>query len=465
VAEINELKQTIRDIINEMQNKNASNIPTGGNLGIFEDVNDAIAAAKQAQLKYEQLELAEREAVIAALREQLQPYAQEYAEKMVAETGLGRVADKKIKLEVAISQTPGVEDLYTEVETGDDGMTLHELTPYGVIGAVLPSTNPIETLVNNGIGMLAAGNAVFFSVHPGAKNISLTAIRKINEIIESVIGIKNLFVTVAEPSNDKVNTLMQHDDIAMLVVTGGPGIVKLALTSGKKAVGAGAGNPPALVDETANIKLAAEKIYQGAGFDNGVLCTAEKAVIAVNEIADELIEGFVNEGAYFMTDKNEIDTLLDLTFVDGRPNKKYIGKDAKVILKDAGINVQGDPKLIMMDVPVDHKFVMQEMLMPILPVARARDYEQAKQYALDVEQGLHHTATMHSNNIKRMNEFARAIKTSIFVVNESSFAGLGIGGEGPTTFTISTPTGEGTTTARNFARRRRLVVADGFSLK
>lgn len=465
MAEINELKQTIRDIINEMQNEEPSSIQTEGKKGIFEDVNDAIHAAKQAQQKYEQLKLADRKEVIAAIREGMQPDTQEYAEEIVAESGMGRVADKKAKLDLAIAKTPGVEDLHTEAETGDNGMTLYELSPYGVIGAILPSTNPVETLINNGIGMIAAGNAVFFSVHPGAKNVSIKAIRQLNGIINDVIGIDNLFVTITEPSNDKVNTMMEHDDVALLVVTGGPGIVKKALSSGKKTIGAGAGNPPALVDETAEVRRAAENIYLGAGFDNGILCTAEKAVVAVDEIADELIAGFKDEGAHFLTDPKDIQTLLDSTLVDGRPNKEYIGKDAKVILEAAGLSVQGDPKLVMMDVPVDHPFVMQEMLMPILPVTRAKDFSQARQYTLDVEQGLHHTATMHSNNIKRMNDVSSAIKTSIFVKNGSSFAGLGINGEGPTTFTIATPTGEGTTTARHFARRRRCVLTDGFSLK
>lgn len=470
MSEMNELKQVIRDIINEMQDGMPANAPTSapvpkGDLGIFDNVNNAISAAKEAQMKYEELLLADRKEVIAAIREDMLPHAQEYAEKMVNETGMGRISHKRTKLEVAITKTPGVEDLYTEAETGDHGMTLYELSPYGVVGAVLPSTNPIETLVNNGIGMLAAGNAVFFSVHPGALNVSLDAIRHINKIIKDVIGIDNLFVTISNPSNDKLTTMMEHDDISLLVVTGGPGIVRKALTSGKKTIGAGAGNPPALVDETADIKLAAANIYEGGSFDNAVLCTAEKAVIVVDEVADELIAGFKDEGAFFLTNEQDIQKVLDLTFVDGRPNKDYIGKDAKVILEAAGFNVQGDPLLIMMDVAVDHPFVMQEMLMPILPVARAKDFEQAKQYTLDVEQGLHHTATMHSNNIKRMNDVSRATKTSIFIKNGASFAGLGINGEGPTTFTIATPTGEGTTTARHFARRRRCVLTEGFSLK
>lgn len=465
MTETAELKNLIKSILLEYQDPTQSEETQQKTYGIFDTVDEAISAAKAAQLEFETFSLATRKEVIEALRTELCPFVAEYARETVEQTGMGRVEDKTIKNKLALDKTPGVEDLRTEAETGDNGMTLYELSPYGVIGAILPSTNPVATLLNNGIGMLAAGNGVYFSVHPGAKNVSLKLIKHMNKIIEKVVGISNLFTSIAKPSNDAVNEMMQHKDVAILVITGGPGIVRMGLTSGKKTIGAGAGNPPALVDETANVDKAATDIYEGASFDNGILCTAEKGVIAVQNIERQLVDGLIRKGAYLITSEKDIQALVDATIIDNHPNKELIGKNAKVILESAGIQVTGDPKLIILRVSIDHPFVIKEMLMPILPVVSARDFKQAKEYALEMEQNLHHTAVMHSNNIGRMNEVARAMKTSIFVKNGSSFAGLGINGEGPTTFTIATPTGEGTTTARHFTRRRRCVLTDGFSLK
>lgn len=465
MTETAELKNLIKSILLEYQDPTQPKETQQRTYGIFDTVDEAISAAKAAQLEFETNSLETRKEVIEALRTELRPFGEEYARETVEQTGMGRVEDKVIKNKLALDKTPGVEDLRTEAETGDNGMTLYELSPYGVIGAILPSTNPIATLINNGIGMLAAGNGVYFSVHPGAKNVSLKLIKHMNQIIEKVTGISNLFTSIAKPSNDAVNEMMQHKDVAILVITGGPGIVHMGLTSGKKTIGAGAGNPPALVDETANVEKAAADIYEGASFDNGILCTAEKGVVAVQDIERQLVDGLVKKGAFLITSEQNIQALLDATIIDNRPNKDLIGKNAKAILEAAGIQVAGDPKLIILRASIDHPFVMKEMLMPILPVVSASDFKQAKEYALEMEQELHHTAVMHSNNIGRMNEVARAMKTSIFVKNGSSFAGLGINGEGPTTFTIATPTGEGTTTARHFSRRRRCVLTDGFSLK
>lgn len=465
MSETEKIKELIKSILSEYQEPNQISETMQKTYGIFDTVDEAVAAAKSAQLEFEDLSLETRKEVIQALRSKLRPSVEEYARETVEQTGMGRVEDKIIKNKLALDKTPGVEDLKTEAETGDNGLTLYELSAYGVIGAILPSTNPIATLINNGIGMLAAGNGVFFSVHPGAKDVSLRIIKHMNQIIGNITNIHNLFVSITKPSNEAVNEMMQHKDIAMLVITGGPGIVRMGLTSGKKTIGAGAGNPPALVDETANIEKAAKNIFNGASFDNGVLCTAEKGVIAVRDIETDLVNRLVKEGAFLVTSEQNIQALVNATIVNNHPNKDLIGKNASEILNAADITFNGDPKLIILRASIDHPFVMKEMLMPILPVVTAQDFSQAKEYALVMEQDLHHTAVMHSNNIARMNDVARAIKTSIFVKNGSSFAGLGLNGEGPTTLTIATPTGEGTTSARNFARRRRCVLADGFSLK
>lgn len=472
MSETAQLEALIKKIMKEVQDGGIDLVssPTKGNAegdnGVFDTVDEAIQAAKIAQLQYEGYSLESRRKLISAIREEMSKHTADLGDKSAKETGMGRAEDKRTKIELAINKTPGVEDLHTEAETGDNGMTLYELSPYGVIGAILPSTNPIPTLINNAIGMLAAGNGIYFSVHPGALNVSTWTVQMINQTIEKTIGIKNLVVTIAKPSNDKVGEMMAHPDIAILVVTGGPGIVRQALSSGKKAIGAGAGNPPALVDETANVEKAAKDITWGASFDNGILCTAEKSVVAVKDIEERLVHNMEQENAYLLKNKEDIDKLLDITLgKNNNPDRKYIGKNASFLLKEAGIKFSGDPKLIILRAEQDHPFVMKEMLMPILPIVKANDFEEALEMAVAIEQNLHHTATMHSKDVGRMNRVARALKTSIFVKNGPSFAGLGINGEGPTTFTIATPTGEGTTTARHFSRRRRCVLTDGFSLK
>lgn len=433
--------------------------------GVFATVNEAIAAAKKAQEEFSDCTLATRTKAIEAIRYEMRTMVKKLAQMTVEETGMGRVTDKVIKINLTLDKTPGVEDLITECETGDNGMTLYELSPYGVIGAVTPSTNPGETLICNSIGMLAAGNAVFFSVHPGAVNLSKWLVSELNRIVYEAIGIANLIVTIDKPSIEAAQEMMVHPDVPLLVVTGGPGVVNQALRSGKKVIGAGAGNPPSFVDETANIKKAAQDIVIGASFDNNILCIAEKSVVAVRLIKDQLINEMVKVGCVLVKDQAKIDKLLELTLVNGTPNRKFIGKNASVILEAADIPFEGDPRLIILETKKEHPFATEEMLMPIVPIITVEDFEEGLSTCLFLENGLHHTATMHSLNMERLNRMARKIQTSIFVKNGPSFAGLGYNGEGVTTFTIATPTGEATTTARHFARRRRCCLTTGFQIR
>ena len=329
-----------------------------------------------------------------------------------------------------------------------------------------PSTNPAETLICNTIGMLAAGNAVFFSVHPGAKHLSRLLVSELNQIIAKSIGIENLIVTLREPSIESAQEMMLHPDVSLLVVTGGPGVVKQALQSGKKVIGAGAGNPPAFVDETADIKKAAQDIVLGASLDNNILCIAEKSVVAMRQIEPQLVQEMVKVGCVLIDNQQDIQRLVDLTVLpNGTPNKKFVGKNASVILDAAHIPYNGDPRLIIMRTPKNHPFAVIEMLMPILPVVTVDSFDEGIDVCLMLEAGLHHTATMHSLNMERLNRMARKMKTSIFVKNGPSYAGLGFSGEGTTTFTIATPTGESTTSARCFARRRRCCLTTGFNIR
>jgi len=440
--------------------------PIGARSGIFETVDEAIAGAKKAQKEFVKLQLADRKKAIDAVREAILLQVEIMAQHVFEETGMGNVADKINKHRLAIEKTPGIEDLITNVQTGDHGMTLYELSPYGVIGAITPSTNPTETIICNAIGMLAAGNAVYFATHPSAKNCCLAVIEQLNNVVRETIGIENLVVTISQPSIKAAEEMMTHPDISLLVVTGGTAVVKAAMSSGKKTIAAGAGNPPVIVDETANIEKAASDIVSGASFDNNILCIAEKSIIAVASIADFLIFQMEKNNAFFLKNEADVKKLLEMVTLNQKAmNKAFIGKSATEILKAANIDCDFSPRLIVFETTKDHPLVKLEQLMPVIPFIRVNDFDEAFDAAFEIEQGYGHTAVLHSQNISRLNRAARDFQTSIFVKNGPSYAGLGFQGEGAASFTISTPTGEGTTTARHFAKVRRCVLTDGFTIR
>ena len=443
-------------------------LTTAGDWGIFATMDEAIDAAEAAQRKYMSCSMADRAKYIQVIRDvALKKENLEYMSRAtVEETGMGGYEYKITKNILAATKTPGVEDLTTEALSGDDGLTLVEYSPFGVIGAITPTTNPTETVICNSIGMLAAGNSVVFSPHPRAKNVTIFLIKALNRALAEAGAPANLIVTVAEPSIENTNAMMKNPKVRMLVATGGPSIVKTVLSSGKKAIGAGAGNPPVVVDETANIEKAAKDIVDGCSFDNNLPCIAEKEIIAVDSIADYLIFNMKKNGAYEVKDKATIDKLVELVTKDGKgPKTEFVGKSAQYILDKIGITVGPEIKVILMEADEFHPFVQEELMMPILPLVRVKDVDTAIDMAIRVEHGFRHTAIMHSRNVDKLSKMAKLIQTTIFVKNGPSYAGIGVGGMGYTTFTIAGPTGEGLTSAKAFARKRRCVLVGGFDIR
>ncbi|QGH35409.1 aldehyde dehydrogenase family protein [Gracilibacillus salitolerans] len=443
--------------------------------GVFDSVDDAIEAAQVAQQKWmNQYKLADKENIIQAIRQAVKEKVQYFAKTALEETGIGNYEDKIEKLSLTVEKTPGTEILETETFSGDDGLTFVEQTPFGVIGAVTPVTNPIDTIVNNGISMIAAGNAVVFNVHPSAKNGSREMIQLLNQTIVKAGGPENLLTMVKEPTIETVQKIANHSSVKLLTGTGGPGMVKSLLRSGKKAIGAGAGNPPVIVDETADLSQAAKDIVEGASFDNNLLCIAEKEVFVVDQVADDLIFELLNQNVY-MLDHQQLEKVMNLTLkenTEGIPGgcsylsreylvaKEWVGKDASRILEQIGVtDVQ--TKLLICEVDANHPYVQLEQLMPILPIVRVKSIDEAIERAVAAEHGNRHTAVMHSNHIGNVTKFAKSIGTTIFVNNGSSLSGVGFRGEGFTTMTIAGPTGEGVTSARTFTRQRRTVIASG----
>ena len=442
-------------------------------IGVFEDMNDAIEAANIGYRAVRAMTLEERERIIDKIRELTRAEAPIMARLGVAETKMGRVDHKTAKHILVADKTPGTADIVASVKTGDCGMTLTEMAPFGVVGSITPSTNPSETVICNSIGMIAAGNGVVFNPHPNAIATSNYALDLVNRASALAGGPKILVASVAKPTLETANIMYKHPLIRLLVCTGGPGVVKSVLSSGKKAIGAGAGNPPVIVDDTADIKKAAKDIIDGASFDNNLPCIAEKEVFAFDSIADELIEGMLACGAYKISSE-EAARLAEIVLVDSKNPKTGIvkktvsrdcvGRDAKVLLEKIGVKVSDEVRCIICETEFMHPFVQHELMMPILPIVRVKDIDEAIDLAVKAEHGCRHTAHMHSKNIDRLTRFARAVETTIFVKNAPSYAGIGFGGEGHTTFTIAGPTGEGLTSARSFTRFRRCVLAEGFRI-
>ncbi len=438
--------------------------------GTFDGVEAVVAAAAQAFREFDDMPLSARDDIIGSIRESMLTHAESLARQAHAETGLGRWQDKVVKNRLVAKRTPGTEHLAPTAKTGDRGLTLMEWAPFGVIAAITPCTNPTSTIICNTIGMLAAGNSVVFNVHPLAKSVSIKTVSLLNEAIIRAGGPANLVTTLAEPTIESAQSLMKHAGIRLLVVTGGPGVVEVAMRSGKRAICAGPGNPPAVVDETADIPKAARDIVLGASFDNNVICTDEKVVFVVSSVADAFLEAMKPHGAKVL-DAAQARQLENTIFKRRRPppepsevDRDLIGRNAGVILGKIGINAGDDVRLAVVDVGRDHPLVWTEQLMPVLPVVRVADVDQAIDWALAAEGGRRHTASMHSRNIDKLSRMARLVNCSVFVKNGPCYAGLGEGGEGYASLSIASPTGEGMTGPRSFSRQRRCVLVDHFRI-
>ena len=438
--------------------------------GVHANLDHAVRSAEAAHRSLVQWPVTLRERAIGHIRAKLRANVRLLAELAVSETGMGRVDDKIMKNLLVIDKTPGIEDLRPEIVTGDHGLTLTELAPYGVIGAAGPSTNPSETVINNGIGMIAGGNAVVFAAHPLAKRVSQLAVSLICEAMVEAGGPDDIITTVSEPTIESAQAMMAHPKTRILVVTGGPGVVQAAMASKKKVIAGGPGNPPVVVDETADLSRAGADIVAGASLDNNVICTDEKEVFVVEGAADVLLRAMAQNGAHVL-EAWRLPQLEKLILAENRgprhhsvTHRKWIGKNASLLLAELGIAAGPEVRLIVVETPPDHPFVWTELLMPVLPVARVKSADVGMDWAVLAEHGFRHTASIHSRNVDRLSKMARMMDCSIFVKNGPHFAGLGMGGEGMTSFTIASPTGEGMTTARTFTRRRRCALVDLFRI-
>jgi aldehyde dehydrogenase len=443
----------------------------GSRFGVFEDVNEACAAA---QVAFEQLKekgIAGRAKVVEIVKEMVTAKAVEWGKFEFEETKIGRLEHKIEKLQI-VKLVPGVEWIKPYGLSGDHGITMEEHTPFGVVGAILPVTHSVPTLSGNIINIVAAGNSVVFNPHPGGARSAALAVRAYNEAIYAALGIENLVCTVLKPTLESFNALAKSEFINLLCITGGPAVVSAAMKSGKRAICAGPGNPPVIVDGTGDLRKAARDIISGGAYDNNLLCIGEKQVFVLEPHADKFIESLKAGGAVQLN-ANQLEKLTAAAFTVSKDaggcshavlNRQLVGADAAVLARHAGASVPANTPLLFAETDVDHPFVLEEQMMPMIPVVRVKSIEQAIEFAKKSEHGYKHSAIIHSLNVDHMTQMARALDTTLFVKNGPCTAGLGLGGEGYLSYSIATTTGEGITNPGTFTRTRRCVMVDNLRI-
>jgi aldehyde dehydrogenase len=439
--------------------------------GVFATVDDAVMAAGVAQLKVGQMSLEDRGKAVAIIKRMCEQNADEWARLELEETQIGRLDHKVEKLKI-VRQVLGVEAMRSDIRADTTGVCLIERAPWGVIGMALPATHSVPTMASNAINVLASGNTAVFCPHPAGAGCAATALRAFNREIDRELGVPNMITTMADPSIKSAEEMFHHPGIALLCVTGGPFVVKAALKSGKRVIAAGPGNPPVLVDETADLNHAAKSIIIGASFDNNLLCIGEKEVFVVASVADAFIAAMKRAGAYQL-DAAAIDRLTKaaFTFEGGgggcaraHVKKDLVGKDVAVLAKAAGVQAPAGTNLLFGETGEDHAFVQEEQMMPFVPIVRVKDADAGIAAAERAEHGYRHTAIIHTNNLETATRMARAMNTTLFIHNAASPASLGVGGPGYFSHTIATPTGEGVTTPLTFTRERQMVVGDALRI-
>jgi aldehyde dehydrogenase len=456
------IRNVVQEVLFHMKSNGAAapaKSAAGNTWGVFDSVDDAAAAAADAQRRFEALGLDGRRKAVDCVRRVCIDKAEMLGKEEFDETKIGRLKHKVEKLIVAGEKTPGVEFLTPRAFSGENGIALEDYAPFGVVGIITPVTHSLPTLAGNAINLLASGNALVCNPHPAGARIACRGAQLFNQAIHQAIGLNNLVAVIGNPTLESAQAIFDHRAIRLLCVTGGPAVARAALRSPKRAIVAGPGNPPVVVDETADLDNAARSIIAGAAYDNNLLCIGEKEVFAVAGIFDELMDAMTRHKAVCLT-KDQIAALTKVAFVAGEGgkfvvNKDLIGQDAAVLAKQAGVSVPADTEIVFGETDESHPFVDHEQMMPFVPIVRAANVDAAIALAKKYEHGFKHTAVLHSRNVDTITRMGREMDVTLFVQNGPSMACLGIGGEGYLSYSIATPTGEGVTTPLTFTRVRR----------
>jgi aldehyde dehydrogenase len=464
------IRSVVQQVLSQMGDAHAAgngSLAAGpsGKHGVYPTADAAVNAAEAAFQAYRSRPLADRKKAVDCVRSICAGQAEELGRLELEETKIGRLDHKIAKLRDAIPLVPGVEYLRTENWSGDDGLTLSDYAPFGVIGAITPVTHSLPTLAGNAINLLAAGNTVVINAHPSGARVAAEGVRRFNKAIREAIGLDDLLTIIDPPTLESAAALFDHKGVRLLVVTGGPQVARAALASKRRAIVAGPGNPPVVVDATACLDNAARSIVEGAAFDNNLLCIGEKQVFAVAEIFEKLMDAVTRRGGYRLN-SSQIDALTQAAFRKGddgalHVHKDLVGQDPAVLGKAAGVDVPKGTQILFGETGAEHPFVDHEQMMPFIPFVRVSNVDRAIALAKESEHGYGHTAILHSRDTSIMQKMGKLMDCTIFVVNGPSTAGLGLGGEGILSFSIAGPTGEGVTTPLTFCRQRRTAIAGG----
>jgi aldehyde dehydrogenase len=472
-VEINEIElqelvqKVVRNVISQTGNIKTNPAKNEkGNWGVFDDMNDAVEAAYEALLAFKERSVQCRKKIIDSVRQMTLDHKEELARMTVEETKMGRVDHKIAKFINAAKNSPGVEYLQPTAWSGKNGLALDEYAPFGVIGNITPSTHPGPTMINNIIIQLAGGNTIAFNPHPSAKKINVKVIQLANKYMVEAGAPENCVTCVAEPTLETAKILFGHEKVDLLSVTGGPVLVDMAMTYPKKVIAAGPGNPPVLIDETADLKLAAVEITKSASYDNNVLCIAEKEIFVVETVFETFIKEMINARNYRLT-AEQMDQLakkaLELHGKHWLTKRDYVGRNANVLAKEIGIEISEDVPLLIGETDRNHPWVVAEQMTSCIPVVKVKDFEDGLQAALKAEHGFKHTASIFTNDINRATRYTRVTDCDVNVINGGTLRGDGgDSGEAYFSHTIATPTGEGICTPLDFVRKRRIMTHNAF---
>ncbi|WP_459555289.1 aldehyde dehydrogenase family protein [Lacunimicrobium album] len=466
------IRAVVENVLKELKGNSITSAPVAfkpapavksGDWGVFSCVDQAIDAAGEAYKKFSDAPLSARMQAVSIIKSICDSQAEELGRLEYQETKIGRLEHKIEKLKV-MQRVPGVEWLKPDAYSGDTGLTIIEQAPFGVIGVITPVTHSLPTLASNAITMLAGGNTLVVNPHPGGAKVACEGVRRFNQAIYKASKLENLITIVNKPTLESAGAIFKSKGVKMLCVTGGPAVARAAMESRKKAVVAGPGNPPVVVDETADLDNAARSIIAGASYDNNLLCIGEKQVFVVAKVYSDFLAAMSRQGAYRLTPA-QVDSLTRAAFPISKEtnepqlNRDLVGKDASVLADLIGLKVTSQTPLLFGEADVKNAFVDHEQMMPFLPIVKANDFAHALDMAIESEHSYRHTSVIHSRDVNRMTEMGRAMETTLFVKNGPSMAGIGIGGEGYVSFSIATPTGEGVTTPSTFTRQRRCTLS------
>ena len=440
----------------------ASQAPNTGD-GVFSTVDEAVKAAAAAQAKVGQMSLEERGRIVAIIRRLCVDHAEEWARLELEETGLGRLDHKTKSL-----QRPPRPRRRSHAQRRPQRLqrpVLIEHAPWGVIGMVLPATHSVPTMAKRHQRHRRRQHR--HSAPPAGASGRLR-LRVMNRAIQQETGAANVITTMANASIRAAAGLPPPRHRPAL--SPAARVVRAAAKSGKRVIAAGPGNPPVVVDETADLDNAAKSIIIGASFDNNLLCIGEKEVFVVASVFDAFLSAMKRAGAVELNNA-AIERLTEAAFTFdeqgkgkgcGRAHlrKELIGKDVSILAAAAGIQIPAATPLLFGETVEDHAFVQEEQMMPFVPIVKVL-VNAGIAASLKAEHNYRHTAIIHSRNLDNVTRMARAMNTTLFVSNAACVAALGSGNPSYLSFSIATPTGEGVTTPMTFTRERQFAIGGG----